>query len=142
MHLELLEVHRRIQGRVPLPWLELNAEILATHQAAARPVLRFENIPLDLTDLRLMVRQIADILRRHGALEEADYERVQTLGRDMKLIAVAGVAISGAYNWQRIKPRLGTDAATNQLQRSASAEIVLALLVLVATAILVALPTP
>ena len=90
MHLELLEVHRRIQGRVPLPGLELSAAILAKHQAEARPVLRFEDIPLDLTDLRLMVRQIADVLRRHGALEEADYEKVQTLGRDMKLIAVAG----------------------------------------------------
>src|SRR5687768_7065568 len=90
MHLELLEVHRRIQGRVPLPWLELSAEILAGHQAAARPILRFEAIPLDLTDLRLMVRQIADILRRHGALETADYDKVQALGRDMKLVAVAG----------------------------------------------------
>src|SRR5687768_17137492 len=90
MHLELLEAHRRIQGRVPLPWLELSAEIMAAHQAAARPVLKFEEIPLDLTDLRLMVRQTADILRRHGALEEADYERVQMLGRDMKLVAVAG----------------------------------------------------
>jgi formate dehydrogenase maturation protein FdhE len=90
MHLELLEVHRRIQGRVPLPWLELSPEILATHQAAARPVLRFEEIPLDLTDLRLMVRQTADILKRHGALEAADYEKVQTLGRDMTLVAVAG----------------------------------------------------
>src|SRR5688572_16600279 len=90
MHLELLEVHRRIQGRVPLPWLELSPEILARHQAAARPVLRFEEIPLDLTDLRLMVRQTADILKRHGALEAADYEKVQTLGRDMKLVAVAG----------------------------------------------------
>jgi hypothetical protein len=90
MHLELLEVHRRIQGRVPLPWLELSPEILAAHQAAGRPVLRFEEIPLDLTDLRLMVRQIADILRRHGALETVDYERAQALGRDMKLVAVAG----------------------------------------------------
>jgi FdhE protein len=37
-----------------------------------------------------MVRQTADILRRHGALETADYEKVQMLGRDMKLVAVAG----------------------------------------------------
>ena len=90
MHLELLEVHRRIQGRVPLPALELSTDILRAHQAAARPILRFEAIPLDLTDLRLMVRQTADILRRHGALEPADYEKVQALGRDMKLVAVAG----------------------------------------------------
>ena len=89
LHLELLELNRRIQGRVPLPWLELNADILSRHQAEGRPVLRFEDIPLDLTDLRLMVRQTADVLRRHGALEEADYQKVQSLGRDMKLVAVA-----------------------------------------------------
>ena len=90
MNLDLIELHRRIQGRVPLPAVELNEAILARHRAEARPVLRFEDIPLDLTDLRLMVRQIADVLRRHGALEEADYQKVQALGRDVKLVAVAG----------------------------------------------------
>jgi hypothetical protein len=90
MNLDLLELHRRIQGRVPLPWLELSSEILAKHQAEAKPVLRFEDIRLELTDLRLMVRQTADVLRRHGALEEADYQHVQMLGRDMKLVAVVG----------------------------------------------------
>lgn len=90
LHLELLELQRRIQGRVPLPWLELSADILARHQADRRPVLRFEDIPLDLTDLRLMLRQTADVLRRHGALEDADYQKVQSLGRDMKLLGVVG----------------------------------------------------
>ena len=88
LHLELLELNRRIQGRVPLPWLELNGDILAQHQTDARPILKFEDIPLDLTDLRLMVRQTADVLRRHGALDEVDYQKVQALGRDMKLVAV------------------------------------------------------
>ncbi len=90
LHLELLELQRRIQGRVPLPWLELNAEILTRHNAEGRPVLRFEDIPLDLSDLRLMVRQTADVLRRHGALEDGDYQQVHTVGRDMKLLAVVG----------------------------------------------------
>jgi formate dehydrogenase maturation protein FdhE len=90
MHLELLELHRRIQGRVPLPWFELNADVLARHQAQAQPLLRFEDIPLELTDLRLMVRQTSDVLRRFDAIDDADYQNVQTLGRDMKLLAVAG----------------------------------------------------
>src|SRR5688500_12128510 len=90
MHLELVELYRRVQGRVPLPSLEISADILTRHAAEARPLLRFEDIPLDLTELRLLVRQIADILRRHGALDDADYQRVQTLGRDMKLLAAAG----------------------------------------------------
>jgi hypothetical protein len=90
MHLELVELYRRVQGRVPLPSLEISADILKRHVAEARPLLRFEDIPLDLTELRLLVRQVADILRRHGALDEADYQRVQTLGRDMTLLAAVG----------------------------------------------------
>ena len=109
MHVELLEVERRVQGRVPLPMLDLSAETMARHQAEGRPLLRFEDIPLDLTDLRLVVRQTADVLRRFGALEAADYHEVQALGRDMKLLEVvaawyrsaaephvAGVAIQAA----------------------------------------------
>ena len=90
MHLELVELYRRVQGRVPLPSIDISSSILKRHAAEARPLLRFEDIPLDLTDLRLLVRQTADILRRHGALDDADYHRVQTLGRDMKLLAAAG----------------------------------------------------
>ena len=41
MHIELLELHRRIQGRVPLPPLELDANILQRHQLEGRPLLRF-----------------------------------------------------------------------------------------------------
>jgi hypothetical protein len=90
MHLELLEMQRRIQSRVTLPMLELGADVLARHQQEARPLLRFEDVPLDLTDLRLMVRQTADVLRRFGALDDADFQAVQALGRDMKLVEVAG----------------------------------------------------
>jgi hypothetical protein len=100
MHLELLELHRRIQGRVPLPMLDLSAEMLQRHQAQARPVLRFEDIPLDLTDLRLMVRQTADVLRRFGALEQPDFEKAQNLGRDMRLLEVVGRWFRGAAERQ------------------------------------------
>jgi Protein involved in formate dehydrogenase formation len=90
LNLELLELHRRIQGRLSVPWLEVNPDILTRHNAEGRPLLRFEDIPLDLTDLRLMMRQTADVLRRHGALDEGDYQKVHMLGRDMNLLAVAG----------------------------------------------------
>ncbi|MGH9347836.1 MAG: formate dehydrogenase accessory protein FdhE [Vicinamibacterales bacterium] len=90
MQLELLEHQRRIQLRIPLPWFELNSAAIARHQAEARPLVRFEEIPLELTDLRLLVRQTADVLRRHGALDESAYAHVQTLGRDMKLHSLAG----------------------------------------------------
>ena len=90
MHLELLALQRRIQGRVTLPMLDLSPDTLRRHQTEARPLLRFEDIPLDLSDLRLLVRQTADVLRRFGALDQADYDKAQTLGRDMQLLATVG----------------------------------------------------
>jgi len=89
MQIELLELQRRIQGRVPLPWFELSEEIIRKHDATGEPLLRFENIKIESSDLRLLVRQIADVLQRHGALEDADSQRIQAIGRDMNLLEVA-----------------------------------------------------
>jgi hypothetical protein len=55
-----------------------------------RPLLRFEQIPLDLTDLRLLVRQTADVLHRFDALEASEFQLVHDLGRGDRLLEVAG----------------------------------------------------
>ncbi len=90
MHIEVLELYRRVQGRVSMPTFELNTEVLGRHQKSGEPLLRFEDIRIESTDLRLLVRQIADVLQRHGALEDADHQRIQTIGRDMSPLDVAG----------------------------------------------------
>ena len=69
--------------------MELNGTVIVRHASLAQPILRFEDIPLELTDLRLMVRQTADILRRFDALDDSDYHAVQALGRDTALPAIA-----------------------------------------------------
>jgi hypothetical protein len=104
MHLELLELQRRIQSRVPLPTLDLSPDTFAAHQAQGRPLLPFDAIPLELSDLRLMVRQTADVLKRFGALDAFDYQKVQAIGRDMKLLAVVG-------DWYRSTAEHGAVAA-------------------------------
>ena len=82
MHIELLELQRRVQGRVPLPSFDYRAPTSSQrHQRRRGRCSASRDIPIDLTDLRLLVRQTADVLRRHGALDDADYQRVQTLGR-------------------------------------------------------------
>jgi putative copper export protein len=58
-----------------------------------------------------------------------------------KLVLVGVVLLVGAFNWRRVRPTLGTDAASGLLRRSAWAELGMGLLVLVATAVLVATPT-
>jgi hypothetical protein len=90
MHIELLGLQRRIQGRVPLPPLDFDPNVFQRHQLEGRPVLRFEQIPLDLTDLRLMVRQTADVLHRFDALDAQEFQLVHTLGRGHQLLEVAG----------------------------------------------------
>jgi hypothetical protein len=110
LHLELLEVQRRVQGRIPLPSFELNAAIFARHQADATPLLRFEDIPIELSDLRLVVRQMADILRRFGALDESEYQKVQIVGRDAALTTMLGEWYRAPA--QRHAPAVGHAAAT------------------------------
>lgn len=89
LHLDLIELTRRVQSRIPLPSFEMNAALMLWHQAHRRPVLRFEDIPVEVSDLRLMVRQTADVLERRGALEPDDYREVSALARDAALLGRA-----------------------------------------------------
>lgn len=90
MHLELLELQRRVQGRVSLPSVDVSAAAVARHAERGQPLLTFEAISLDVSDLRLVVRQTADVLRRFGALEDADYQVAEAMGRDAQLLDIAG----------------------------------------------------
>ena len=60
----------------------------------------------------------------------------------LKLALVAVVFSLGAWNWRRQRPRLGSESAATALRRSAWSELAAAGLVLLATAMLVSLPTP
>jgi FdhE protein len=82
MQLALIEMQRRVQGRVPLPWIQAEPDWVAAQQRAGRPLVRFRDIPLEWSDFRLTLRQTADILRRFEALEAADYEAIVAVGRD------------------------------------------------------------
>ena len=59
----------------------------------------------------------------------------------VKLAVLSIVALTGAYNWLRVKPTLGQVEGAARVRRSASVELVVGLLVLLVTAILVATPT-
>ena len=60
----------------------------------------------------------------------------------VKLCLAATVFGLGAWNWQRVRPTLGSEDAAHAVRRSSRAELTAAALVLVATAILVSLPSP
>lgn len=60
----------------------------------------------------------------------------------LKLALLVGVAGIGFFNWRIVLPSLGDEAAAQRLRRSARAELGLGVVVLLVTAVLVALPTP
>ena len=60
----------------------------------------------------------------------------------VKLACLAVVAAIGYHNWRHITPTLGTDETTARLERSASMELAVGLLVIIVTAVLVATPIP
>jgi putative copper export protein len=60
----------------------------------------------------------------------------------VKLLFAGTVFALGAWNWRRQKPTLGTEEAADSIRRSAVAELAVATFVLVATAIVVSLPSP
>jgi hypothetical protein len=82
LQLELVETQRRIQARVPLPWIQPDPAWLAAELRAGRPAVRFGDIPLEWSDFRLALRQTADTLHRHEALDREDHERILALSRD------------------------------------------------------------
>jgi hypothetical protein len=80
LQIELLQVQRRIQTRVPLPSIKLDAAYL-TSLLATGPILQFEHLTIDWSDLRFLLRATASAMRNHEALDESDYRRAEDLSR-------------------------------------------------------------
>ena len=59
-----------------------------------------------------------------------------------KLIFVVIVVVLGAWNWRRVRPSLGGEGSEEIIRRSATMELTFAAFVLVATSVLVSLPSP
>ncbi len=109
MQVALVDLQRRVQARVPMPWLETDSEWLKRQHALGRPLLRFKDIPLDWTDVRLMFRQTADILRRFNALENADCAAIQAISRSGNMLEPLVIA------WYQKEARRGkADPAENE----------------------------
>jgi putative copper export protein len=60
----------------------------------------------------------------------------------VKLSFVLIVVVLGAWNWKRVRPSLGSEGTEHTIRRSATMELTFAALVLLATSVLVTLPSP
>ena len=82
LQIQLFQLHRRVTSRVPLPGMNLESKHLDGLLAAGKPILTFDQVPIDWSDLRFLMRSAADAMRTHDALEPEDYRRVDALTRD------------------------------------------------------------
>ena len=88
MQIELVELTRRLQLRVSTPTLPATAA-LQERLAAGRRLLEFSDMSLDWREVRLAVRQTADILHRYDLIERPDHQRLVALVREEAELAPA-----------------------------------------------------
>ena len=87
LQIELLQLQRRVQSRVPLPSIRLETDYLNS-QLATGPILLFDHLPIDWSDVRFLLRATASAMRTHDAIEEPDFRRIDALGRDASRLPV------------------------------------------------------
>ncbi len=110
------------------------------HAAIARMIASFS--PVALTGAGLAIG--AGLLMGYAYVGDLANLWGTTYGRTL-LVKTGLLALTmalGAWNWRRVSPRLGTAAASAELSRSATIELLIGTLLLAVTAILVALPAP
>ena len=82
LQIALADIQRRLQSRVPLPWISADEAWLQQQEKAGRALVRFGDIPIEWSDFRLAFRQNADVLLRFDALEAADHQAIVALARE------------------------------------------------------------
>ncbi len=119
LQIGLIEVVRRVQGRLTTPWIGTSVEALEARLASGRALLDFDQIAFDWNDVRLLVRQITDILRRHDAVDADAAAALHNVGRAADLPARMRAWFDGrASDVEMLDEVLGW-AARPYLQRTA-----------------------
>lgn len=81
LQVSLIETVRRVQGRLTTPWIEATPEDLSARLAKGQPLLAFDQILFEWNDVRLLIRQITDILYRHDAIDGDAVTALHNVGR-------------------------------------------------------------
>jgi FdhE protein len=82
MQIEVIELTRRIQGRLTTRVSTLPTADVQARLNAGERLIDPDEVPVDTPDVRLMFRQLADVLRRYDMVEAGDYDLLQHLARD------------------------------------------------------------
>jgi formate dehydrogenase maturation protein FdhE len=89
LQIQLVLLQRRVQSRVPLPKMNLDSAYLDKALAGGKPILAFDQVPIDWSDLRFLIRSTADAMRTHEAIEQEDFRRIEALTRDAEHLPAA-----------------------------------------------------
>jgi hypothetical protein len=71
-----------LRARVPTPAAPLGADEARARLGTGRRLLELPEISLEWSEFRLVLRQTADVLRRHDALETSDHGPIVALARE------------------------------------------------------------
>jgi FdhE protein len=85
LQVDLIESVRRVQARITTPWIETSTETLTARLAAGQRLLDFPQIAFDWNDVRLLVRQVTDVLRRHEVVDAPTAAALHAVGRSPTL---------------------------------------------------------
>jgi FdhE protein len=85
LHAELVSTVRRVESRVATSALDVAPDLLAARLARGVPLAAFGEFPVDWNDVRLLIRQITDVLRRSDLIDAAAAARLHAVGRDPAL---------------------------------------------------------
>ena len=85
LQIDLIEAVRRVMGRITTPWIETPTDLLASRLATGQPLLEFQQIAFDWNDVRLLVRQVTDVLRRHEVIDAPTATALHSVGRSPTL---------------------------------------------------------
>jgi FdhE protein len=81
LQIDILTHQRRTQSRLTTPWIDRAPDALAASLARGEPVLRFDEVAFDWTEVRVLFRQLVDVLQRHDMIDAAEHAAVQELVR-------------------------------------------------------------
>ncbi len=115
LQIALVELQRRVQQRVSTPWLAMSVEEGADRLIRGQRLVEFDQLPIEWTEARLLVRQVTDVLRRFDAVDGLQADALHRAGRDVALPelarrwydrvvavpAAAGVATGGVAQIER-----------------------------------------
>ena len=85
LQVDLIDAVRRVQGRITTPWIETPVAVLTERLAQGKALLDFGQIAFDWNDVRLLVRQVTDVLRRHEVIDVPTASALHAIGRSATL---------------------------------------------------------